>query len=145
VSFAKHGLTGQGIELGKTVLTLSALGLFTKLLHIDLSQLQILGVALRPAYAGLIPGFVGLALMYAFIAFFVARMEAAIENEVDDAVIESRKNVLKSKSLLVLVLFTTPLAFVVYSMPFVLGAFSIVLLWSDSMSVLQAIWGLATH
>ncbi len=52
MSFAKHGITGQSVELGKAVLALSALGLFTKLLHIDLSQLQVLGVALQPANAG---------------------------------------------------------------------------------------------
>ncbi|MBI3223086.1 MAG: hypothetical protein HYZ46_08535, partial [Nitrosomonadales bacterium] len=120
-------------------------GLFTKLLHIDLSQLQILGIALRPTNAGLIPGFIGLALMYAFVAFLVARMEAAIENEVDNAVVESRKSVTQSKSLLILVLCITPFSIVVYSMPFVFGAFSIMLLWSDSMSVLKAIWGLATQ
>ena len=142
MSFAKHGITGQSVELGKTVLALSALGLLTKLLHIDLSQLQVLGVALKPANTGLIPGFLGLALIYAYIAFFVSRMEAAIETQVDEAVTESRKRVMQSKPLLTLTFVVLPFSIVVYSLPYVLGAFAIALLWSDSMSVLQAIWSL---
>lgn len=143
MSFAKHGITGQSVELGKAVLALSALGLFTKLLHIDLSQLQVFGVALQPANAGLIPGFLGLTLIYAYAGFFVSRMEAAIETQVDTAVNESRQRVMQSKPLLTLTFIVFPFSIFVYSLPYVLGAIAIALLWSDSMSVLQAIWVLA--
>ena len=144
MSFAKHGIATQSLDLGKTVLALSALGLFTKLLHVDLSQMQVLGVVLQPANANLIPGFLGLALMYAFLCFVVARMEASIECEVDEAVITSRSKVKEKKGLLALAFLIAPLSLVVYSLPFAFGIFSIVLLWSDSMAVLKAIWGLAT-
>ena len=144
MSFAKHGIAAQSLDLGKAVLALSALGLFTKLLHIDLSQMQVLGVVLQPTNANLIPGFLGLALMYAFLCFVVARMEASIECEVDEAVISSRNKVKGKKELLALAFLIAPFSLVVYSLPFAFGIFSIVLLWSDSMSVLKAIWSLAT-
>lgn len=144
MSFAKHGIATQALDLGKAVLALSALGLFTKLLHIDLSQMQVLGVVLKPTNASLIPGFLGLALMYAFLCFVVARLEASIECEVDEAVISSRNKIKEKKGLLALVFLISPLSFFVYSMPYVFGIFSIILLWSDSMAVLKAIWSLST-
>ena len=144
MSFAKYGITGQSVDLAKAVLTLSALGLFTKLLHIDLSQMQILGVALRPAHVELIPGFIGLALIYAFLAFSVARMEASIASQVDKDVVETTNKVKESRGLLVLTFASAPFAFIVYSMPYALGTFTIVLLWSDSKEVLQAIWVLTS-
>jgi hypothetical protein len=144
MSFAKHGIAAQSLDLGKAVLALSALGLFTKLLHIDLSQLQVLGVVLQPRNANLIPGFLGLALMYTFLCFVVARMEASIECEVDETVISSRNKIKEKKGLLALVFLIAPFSFAVYSLPYVFGIASIALLWSDSMSVLKAIWSLAT-
>lgn len=144
MSFTKHGIAAQSLDLGKAVLALSGLGLFTKLLHIDLSQLQVLGVVLQPTNANLIPGFLGIALMYAFLCFVVARMEASIECEVDEAVISSRNKIKEKKGLLALVFLIAPFSFVVYSLPYILGIVSIILLWSDSMSVLKAIWSLAT-
>jgi hypothetical protein len=144
MSFAKHGIAGQSLDLGKAVLTLSALGLFTKLLHIDLSQLQILGVVLQPSNANLIPGFLGLTLTYAFLCFVVARMEASIASEVDKDAIESRNKIKESKGLLALAFLIAPFSFVVYSLPYAFGLFTIILLRSDSMSVLKAIWALAS-
>ena len=144
MSFAKHGLAGQGTDLGRTVLALSTLGLFTKLLNIDLSNLQVLGVSLRPENSGLIPGFLGLALIYAFVAFSVARMEAAFEVQTDKGTVEANKIIIDSKSLLGLALLALPFSVFVYSMPYVLGLFSISLLRSDSISVLSSIWVLAS-
>jgi len=143
MSFAAHGIAGQSTQLGKAVLALSALGLFTKLLHIDLSQLQVLGITLQPASASLIPGFIGLALIYVFIAFCVARFEAAIENQVNKETVEARRNVANSKSLMVFVFLILPFSVFVYSMPYAMGALGITLLWSDSMSVITSIWHLA--
>jgi hypothetical protein len=125
------------------VLALSALGLFAKLLHIDLSQLQVLGVTLSPTNAALIPGFLGLALIYAFLAFSVARLEAAIERQTNKETVEALEAVSSSKPLMAFVILGLPFSLVVYSMPYVLGLFSIVLLWSDSMSVASAVWALA--
>ena len=144
MSFAKHGIATQSLDLGKAVLALSALGLFTKLLHIDLNQMQVLGVVLQPANASLIPGFLGLALIYAFLCFVVARMEASIECEVDESVIASRNKIKEKKGLLALALLIAPFSFFVYSLPYAFGMFSIALLWSDSMTVLVAIWRLAS-
>ena len=143
MSFAKYGIAGQGTELGKFVLALSALGLFTKLLHINLGQLQVLGITLQPASSGLIPGFIGLALIYVFIAFCVARLEAAIEQQVNSDSIEANTKIAKSKPLMTFVLLALPFSAFVYSMPYVMGALGIILLWSDSMSVIMSIWLLA--
>lgn len=143
MSFAKYGIADQGVELGRSVLVLSALGLFAKLLHIDVSQLQVLGIKLEPTHAGLIPGFIGLALIYSLAAFCVSRMEAAIETQVDSAVIESRQKVTDSKPLLAISFLALPFTIAVYSMPYILGLFSVWLLWSDSVAVIRAIWNLA--
>jgi hypothetical protein len=143
MSFATHGIAGQSTELGKAVLALSALGLFTKLLHIDLSKLQVLGVTLQPASAGLIPGFIGLALIYVFVAFCVARLEAAIEQQIKEESVEARKKVANSKPLMAFVVLSLPFSVFVYSMPYAMGALGIALLWSDSMSVITSIWLLA--
>jgi hypothetical protein len=145
VSFAKFGIASQSTDLGKAVLALSTLGLFTKLLHINLSQLQILGISLSPASSGLIPGFIGLALIYAFIAFSVARLEAAVEGQTNKDTIEATKVIVGSKPLLALTLLGLPFAIFVYSMPYFLGIFAIRLLWSDSMSVVSSIWTLAAR
>lgn len=144
MSFAKHGLASQSTELGKTVLALSTLGLFTKLLNIDLSNLQVLGVSLRPENSNLIPGFLGLALIYAFVAFSVARIEAAFEGQTNKDTVEANKIIIGSKSLLSFAFLALPFSIFVYSMPYALGLFAISLLWSDSMSVVASVWALAT-
>lgn len=144
MSFAKHGLANQSTDLGKTVLALSALGLFTKLLNVDLSNLQVLGVSFLPEHSGLIPGFLGLALIYAFVAFSVARVESAIEGQTNKETVEANKIVAGSKPLLSLAFIALPFSIFVYSMPYALGLFSISLLWSDSMSVVSSIWALAS-
>ena len=143
MSFTKHGVAGQSVDLGKSVLTLSALGLFAKLLHIDLGKLQILGVELQPSNASLIPGFLGLALIYAYVCFVVARAEAAIEGEVDKDAIDHRNKNKEKGGLLLLAFLLSPFTLVVYSMPLVFGGCAIYSLWSDSLKVLTAIWGLA--
>lgn len=142
MSFAKHGIAAQSSELGKAVLALAALGLFAKLLNIDLSSLQVLGVTLRPAHSGLLPGFLGLALIYAFIAFCVARIEAAVEQQTSKEFGDATKKILESKVLLTLVAITFPFSVLVYSLPYVAGILGIVLLWRDSLTVVQSIWQL---
>jgi hypothetical protein len=144
VSFTKHGIAAQSADLGKTVLVLSALGSFTKLLNIDMSKLQILGIELNPSNVKLIPGFLGIALTYAFLCFIVARMEGVIESAVDKEAIEHTTKIKESKGLLILTLLIFPASFLVYFMPFAFGGFAITLLWSDSMSVLKSIWQLVS-
>jgi len=144
VSYPKHGLATESFSLGKAVLALSALGIFSKLLNIDLSKLQVLGISFSPATTGLIPGFLGLTLMYVFVALCVARGEAAMENATDPLVIDGFKKNAESKALTGLSAIGLPFSVFVYSMPYVLGILAIVLLWSDSMAVLAAIWQAAT-
>lgn len=145
MSFAKFDLAPQGWELGKSVLTLSALGVFTKLLHVDLSQFQVLGVSFGTKNASLIPGFIGLALMYSLSAFILARLESALFQTTNKDAKETYAHILQSKGLRALSLLVLPLSFFVYSLPYALSIFSIAFLWSDSMAVLRVVWGLATQ
>ena len=143
MTYLKHGIATESFGIAKAVLALSALGIFTKLLNIDLSKLQVLGVSFDPATSSLIPGFLGLALMYAFLAFCTARLEAMSENFSDPGVMAALEARTKSKMHMALAVISAPFAVAVYSMPLVLGIVSIALLWSDSIAVLAAIWQLA--
>jgi hypothetical protein len=144
VGINTYGLASQGTELGKTVLALSTLGLFTKLLNVDLGNLQVFGVALRPENADLLPGFLGLALTYTFFAFCIARIEAVIEGQICPEALAETKRIFESKPLLGLAFLAFPLSGVVYLMPYILGIFAIHLLWSDTVSVAGSIWALAS-
>ena len=142
MSFTSHSLAEHSIDLGKAVLALSALGIFSKLLHVDLSNLQILGLSLSKTTSVLIPGFLGLVLIYTYVAFLVSRMEAGLHSATDKEAKKTRKDIKGNKGLLWLTVFSSPFAFLVYSMPTLLGAFSIYLLWPDSVNVIKAIWAL---
>lgn len=142
MSFFKSGLADQGVELGKFVLVLSILGLFTKLLHIDLSKLEILGVKFSPEHHSLIPGFIGIALVYVFVAFVIARLEMAFHHQVDAESQSTVKKITASKTYVLLIGLSLPFSILVYSMPYFVGLLSIHLLWSDVVTILRAVWGL---
>ena len=139
MSFTSHSLAEQSVDLGKAVLILSTLGIFSKLLHVDLANLQILGLTLSKTTAALIPGFLGLVLIYTFVAFSVSRMEAGLHSATHKEAKKTRKDITKNKGLLYLTIISSPFAFCVYSMPTFLGLFSIYLLWTDSINVVKAI------
>jgi len=140
MSFAKHDLAPKGWELGRLVLALSALGIFTKLLKIDLNQVQILGVSFGSANTALIPGFIGLALMYSFAAFVLSRLESAFHQQTNKEAQETYHAILENKVLTAIAMLAAPLSFFVYSLPYLLGLFSIVFLWSDSITVIRSVW-----
>ena len=142
MSFTSHSLAEQSVDLGKAVLALSTLGIFSKLLHVDLASLQILGLTLSKTTATLIPGFLGLVLIYTFVAFSVSRMEAGLHSATDKEAKKTRKDIKKDKDLLWLTAATFPFSILVYSMPTALGAFAIYLLWADSINVIKAILAL---
>ncbi|WP_147459052.1 hypothetical protein [Pseudomonas sp. AOB-7] len=144
MSFAKHGIAVHSMELGKATLALSTLGLFTKLLNIDLSQIEVIGLSMSQHSTELIPGFIGLALIYTFIAFVVARLESSIEQQLDEQTVTHLETIKNSKPLLIISALTMPLALIVYSLPYALGVFSIVLLWPDSTAVLAELWTIAS-
>ena len=139
----KHGIASESYSLAKAVLALSALGIFTKLLNIDLSKLDVLGVKFDPKASGLIPGFLGLTLIYTYAAFLVARKEAADENFSDPEVMARLEKRSRSKIFMTFVVLGSPFSFFVYSMPLLLGLASIILLWRDSVAVISAIWQIA--
>ena len=140
MSFTEHSLALQSVDLGKAVLALSVLGIFSKLLHIDIGSLQILGLSLSKTTAALIPGFLGLLLIYTFVAYCVSRMESGFYQATNTEAKNAQKDIREDKGLLFLIIISSPFAFFVYSMPYILGALSIYLLWSDSMNVLKAVW-----
>lgn len=138
----KDGLASQSVEIGRQVLYLSTLGIFTKLLHIDLSKVQVLGVTLEPASASLIPGFIGIALVYAWLAFVAARLEAAVDQQISPESKEVQLALMQKQHRgVVWVIFgTLPITLIVYSSPYVVGAFAIFFLRSDFLAVFDAIW-----
>ena len=69
-------------------------------------------------------------------------MEAGLHSATDKEAKKTRKDIKGNKGLLWLTVFSSPFAFLVYSMPTLLGAFSIYLLWPDSVNVIKAIWAL---
>jgi hypothetical protein len=143
MAISNHSIASKDWELAKYVVTLPALGLFAKLLQIDLSKLQIFGVSLGGANDSLIPGFLGLGLIYVFVAFNLARFEGALTDYADKGVHETQQKLTSVKSVKTLMKIIAPLGYFVYSMPVVLGAVSIVLLSKDVWIVVKAIWALA--
>ncbi|WP_295749827.1 hypothetical protein [Undibacterium sp.] len=145
MSFTKDSIGSQSLDIGKSVLALSALGLFTKLLKIDLSKIQILGVTFGTDSSKLIPGFLGLALIYSFLAFIVARTEVSLDQEVNKDTVATRKAIAENKGAFYFALLISPLSLVVYSTPYAVGAVAIALLWGDSISILGLLWSVATQ
>lgn len=123
---------------------MSALGIFAKLLNVDLSRLDVLGVNFDPETSSLLPGFLGLILIYTFLAFCVARAEAIGEGMTNPEGVTHKASKSESWNRLIFAALFAPFSFVVYSMPLALGIAAIVLLWSDSVAVLSAILRLAT-
>jgi len=56
MTFAQNDLAPKSWSLGKYVLILAGLGILAKVLRIDLSQMQIVGLKARAESAALIPG-----------------------------------------------------------------------------------------
>jgi hypothetical protein len=142
VSYFKYGIASESVNFAKGILILSALGIFTKLLNIDLSKLKMLGISFNPDASGLVPGFIGLALLYVYTAFWVARFEVTLEQSVSEEFKTVNDIVHGSKKTQIAALFVSPMVMFVYGMPILLGAIAIYLLWADSMAVLSTIWSL---
>ena len=140
MAFAQHDLAPKSWDLGKYVLLLATLGIFSKLLRIDLSQIDVLGVRLGAGSVMLIPGFVGLALFYVLAAFILARLEnfLALRSDVESKALVAET--LTHPPLRWFLALVSPLAFVVYSMPYALGGFACWYLWSDAIAVLRLIF-----
>jgi len=143
MSLASLGIADKSFELGKSVLTLSCLGLFVKLLKVDLSNIQVLGIAVGPTYNHLVPGFLGLFLCYAYMCLCVARMEFALEIASRQDLHDQLEKATEVKPLLAFFIVASPFFTAVYLGPFALGAYSIYLLWSDIVAVVLSTWALA--
>ena len=140
-SQTKHVLAEKYYEIGRSVLVLSALGILTKLLNIDLSKLEVLGVTFDPHSSRLIPGLIGLALIYAYSALVVSRAEAADYFVSDPAQLERLKNPSDAdKARRIVSAFFLPFSLFAYAGPLLIGLLSIVLLWRDIVAVLAALW-----
>ena len=140
-SRSKYVLAEKYYELGRSVLALSALGVLTKLLNIDLSKLEILGVTFDPASSRLIPGLIGITLLYVYAALVVSRAEAGDYFVSDPARIEELKNPSDAdKARMFVSIFFLPFSVVAYLGPLIFGLLAIVTLWRDIVSVLAALW-----
>ncbi|WP_233007218.1 hypothetical protein [Rheinheimera faecalis] len=131
-------------EINRWILVLSTLGLVSKILEIDLSQISIFGLNLQGKEAALVPGFIGLALAYALLTFVVARMELILaHNDETEAHVTSKvKKIGKSKVLLFLLILSFLIPMLVYVViPVGLALFTLFLLYDDMYAVIQVIWG----
>ena len=140
-SQTKHILAEKYYEIGRSVLVLSALGILTKLLNIDLSKLEVLGVTFDPESSRLIPGLIGLALIYAYAALVVSRAEGADYFISDPAQLERLRNPTDvDKARTIISVFFLPFSVFAYAGPLVIGLLSIILLRRDIIAVLAALW-----
>ena len=139
MAFAQNDLAPKSWELGKYVLVLSTLGIFVKILRIDVSNLEIVGLKLGASSAALIPGFIGLALIYVFVAYVVARIETEYARSVDHESKAIAEAHLKHRSLRWVTALLLPVSGFVYWMPYVLGIFAIIYLWTDAVAVLRLV------
>jgi hypothetical protein len=130
-------------EINRWLLVLSTLGLASKLLEIDLSQISIFGLNLPGKEAALVPGFIGVALSYALLTFVISRLELMLAHNDDTtahavSIFENSKH---PKLILVMTLITFPFSALVYFIiPVGLTLFTIKLLSSDIYIVLQILW-----
>jgi hypothetical protein len=140
-SQTKYVLAEKYYELGRSVLALSALGVLTKLLNIDLSKLAVLGVTFDPASSRLIPGLIGITLLYVYAALVVSRAEAGDYFVSDPAQIERLKNPSDTdKARRIVSILFLPFSIVAYIGPLLFGLLAIIILRRDIISVLAALW-----
>lgn len=133
-------------EINRWILVLSTLGLASKMLEVDLSQISIFGLNLQGKEAALVPGFIGFALAYSLLTFIVARVELMLANTGGTVanVTPKVQNISKSKVLLVLLILSFPIPALVYVViPVGLALFTLFLLSGDMYSVFQVIWAAA--
>ena len=133
-------------EINRWILVLSTLGLASKILEIDLSQISIFGLNLQGKEAALVPGFIGFALAYSLLTFIVARVELMLAHTDETAahITPKVQNIAKSKVLLALLILSFPIPMLVYVViPVGLALFTLFLLFSDMYAVFQVIWAAA--
>lgn len=130
-------------EINRWILVLSTLGLASKILEIDLSQISIFGLNLQGKEAALVPGFIGFALAYALLTFIVARVELMLAHtgETSAHITPKVHKIAKSKVLLALLILSFPIPMLVYVViPVGLALFTLFLLFGDMYAVFQVIW-----
>lgn len=133
-------------EINRWILVLSTLGLATKVLEIDLSQVPMFGLNLQGEEAALVPGFIGIALTYALLAFIIARIELMLAHNTSTAehVVPVAEKIAKSKLLSILAILSLPIPVLMYFLiPIGLSAFTLVVLYDDIWTVIQLVWAAA--
>lgn len=133
-------------EINRWILMLSTLGLASKILEIDLSQISIFGLNLQGKEAALVPGFIGLALAYSLLAFIVARVELMLAHngETTAHVTPKVQKLARSKVLLFFLILSFPIPALIYVViPVGLALFTLFLLSGDMYAVAQVIWAAA--
>ena len=143
MAFAKYGIASRAPELGRSLLIFASLGVLSKILNIDLSSSEVIGLDINAPQPELISGFLGLIVSYLLVAFSLARIEGMVEQKIDGETDEVSRKVLKSKPLMGLMIAIFPFAILVYLTPFALGIYASILLWPDSISALGALWELS--
>ncbi|ELA9085473.1 hypothetical protein QVK65_004823 [Vibrio alginolyticus] len=141
MSYFKPGIGSESINLAKAVLLFSLLGILIKLLDLQIEQISIVGISVKSGASQLIPGIVGICLIYVFIALCVARFEITLESRLhrdEEKAVVQKLTSSHSTVFGLVVLF--PVLAITYWFPFIIGVITIILLFGDSVVVVGLIW-----
>lgn len=139
----KDQLTGYRFELSKSVLYLSALGLFAKLLNADVVGANALlpGFLFKPEHVIWAAGVVGIVQTFTVFALHVCILEGLVYGHISGSLKKDSDQILRSSRSALLV-FTVVKGFggLVYFLPVLFGTFVAIKLWPDTAAALGALW-----
>ncbi|MET3177839.1 UNVERIFIED_ORG: hypothetical protein ABIC43_000978 [Variovorax guangxiensis] len=133
-------LAGHRFDLSKSVLYLSALGLFAKLLKADVSGVLLPGVTLKAEHAAWAAGLIGMVLLFTLLALVISILEDAYDGLLSGKVQREGHKLLKNPVALVSLAVLGGLSAFVYMAPLVLGVYASSKLWADTASTCAALW-----
>ena len=135
-------LAGHRFDLSKSVLYLSALGLFAKLLKADVTGALLSGASLKAEYATWAAGLIGMVLCFTLLALVVCIIEGAYLGHTSGETEQEGKALLKHPTALVALSFAGGLGAIVYMAPLVLGIYTTWKLGGDTVAACAALWRL---
>lgn len=133
-------LAAHRFELSKSLLYLSALGLFAKLLKADVSGVLLPGVALSAEHTAWAAGFIGMVLLFTLLAYVVCVLEVAYFGLVSGDTKRHSDLLLKSPKAVVALSVVAALGSSVYLLPPVLAAYASWQLRKDTINTFVALW-----
>ena len=133
-------LAGHRFDLSKSVLYLSALGLFAKLLKADVSGALLPGATLKAEYATWAAGLIGIVLLFSLLALVVCILEGAYIGHMSGEIEQEGKALMKRPAALISLSVLSGLGTLIYMAPLVLGGYASWKLWADTVAACAALW-----